>query len=139
MNEQSLVLGVSIIAILLGVAAAFLNFRKHGEIKNIGLSAMSKSQKEKEMKRLQVSLIALGVVVLLSVINIFLPEGMYRFIIPVVTVVLSLNIVIGLFDDTDNSNSKDDKDDYAEYKSRRDREIKEKAKIREQQNKRDKK
>lgn len=137
MTEQTMVLGASVIAILISAGTLFMDVKRRKTVLGFGLAKMAKEDRDENLKKLQMYMYILIGGIVINLVNLVLPEGMYRFIFPVVSIVLASNILINIFEDAAETEEEkqDDASAWMDYKSRRDKDIQEKSKIREEQNK----
>lgn len=125
MSKEFITIGICILSILASAVSAFITYRRIKQIDDLPEVAMSAQEKEKYSETLTKYIYILLGAVVLNVINIFLPDGLLKFIVPLVSVIVMGVILSSIMEDADAYDlKKDDVEIYLEEQERRKEEVK---------------
>ena len=99
MQQQILAIAVNIVAIIMIVVTAYLNANHYNFILPLSTRVISKDDKEDILKRLSNNRYAFYISGALNLLNLLLPIGLFKFIIPIITVLVMCAILNGIFSD----------------------------------------
>ena len=125
MSKEFITIGICILSILASVVSAFITYRRIKQIDDLPEVAISAQEKEKYNETLTRYIYVLLGAIILNVINIFLPDGLLKFVIPLVSVIIIGVILSSIMEDADAYDlKKDDVEVYLEEQEKRKEEIK---------------
>lgn len=133
MNTQVLLIfGVNIISLILIVVAFYFNAKRYNNIFDLPTTVISKKVKNNNLKKLSDNRYAFYVLGALNLLNLFLPNGLFKFIVPGITVVVITNILISLFEEIDSFNvTAGEINIISDFKTKQREDVKNRAKKRE--------
>lgn len=132
--QNILIYGINIISIVVILFSLYFNIKRHKNISDLPTTVISKTVKTNNLKKLTKNKYVLSILGGLSLVNIFLPNGFGKFVIPAISLIVATNILIQLFEEIDTFNvSKGEVDLITEFKKKKRNDTLEKAKKREQQ------
>ena len=124
MSKEFITIGICILSILASVVSAFITYRRIKQIDDLPEVAISAQEKEKYNETLTRYIYVLLGAIILNVINIFLPDGLLKFVIPLVSVIIIGVILSSIMEDADAYDlKKDDVEVYLEEQEKRKEEI----------------
>lgn len=128
---------VCVIGIIISALSAFLIKKRINQINDLPTTILSTLEKEQQVASLNTRLyIALGCIGA-NVLNFILPDGLLKFMIPVVSVFVIGFIMSSTMEEADEFNvTKDEIDVYMEEQERRKKEADEQKKAMEEERKR---
>ena len=100
MQQQILAIAVNIVAIIMIVVTAYLNANHYNFILPLSTRVISKDDIEDILKRLSNNRYAFYISGALNLLNLLLPIGLFKFIIPIITVLVMCAILNGIFSDS---------------------------------------
>lgn len=125
MSKEFITIGICILSILASVVSAFITYRRIKQIDDLPEVAISAQEKEKYNETLTRYIYVLLGAIILNVINIFLPDGLLKFVIPLFSVIIIGVILSSIMEDADAYDlKKDDVEVYLEEQEKRKEEIK---------------
>lgn len=125
---------INVISLVVTLIALHFNIKRYGNISELPTTIISKNVKENNLKKLTQNKYVLYVLGALNFLNLFLPNGLTKFIIPAISLVVVTNILIQLFEEIDTFNvSKGEIDLISDFKQKQRQQTLEKAKKRESQ------
>lgn len=123
---------VNATSILLVLVSYYFNIKRHKNIEELPTTVISKSVKISNLNKLQKNTKIFKVALILNIINLLVPNGLLKFLLPALTIVLVSNILVQLFEEIDTFNiTKGQIDMVDEFKEKRNQEIRQKIKERE--------
>ena len=93
-----LILGSGIVAILLIIISMYFNARRYNNIFSLPNSVINKKVKEDNLKKLSNNKYVFYILGALCLLNFFLPNGLLKFIVPAIVIIITTNILISLFE-----------------------------------------
>lgn len=135
MDIQALmILAVNIISLILIVVAFYFNARRYNNIFDLPTTVISKKIKNDNLKKLSDNRYIFYVCGALNLLNLFLPNGLFKFIVPGITVVVITNILLSLFEEIDSFNvTAGEINIITDFKEKRREDVKNRAKKREKE------
>lgn len=128
-----LILGSGIVAILLIIISMYFNARRYNNIFSLPNSVINKKVKEDNLKKLSNNKYVFYILGALCLLNFFLPNGLLKFIVPAIVIIITTNILISLFEEIDCFNvTVDEVNAVQDFKEKRNAEIRKRAKAREE-------
>lgn len=130
--QNIMIFAVNIVSLVLIVVTMYFNVRRHNNIFSLPTYVISKKIKNDNLKKLKNNSYIFYVLLALNVVNLFLPNGLLKFVLPAVSIVIVTNILIQLFEEIDTFNvSKEDVNVINDFKDKRNAEVRKRAKERE--------
>lgn len=137
MPKNIITLVICVIAIIISGVAVFLVRNRINQISQMPPEVFTRKEKETYLKELSIRLyIVLGFLVV-SFINILLPDGLLKFIIPLLCAVVVGTLLSSIFEEVDSFDmTKDDVDIYLEEQEKRKNDMKKQRELMEEENRR---
>jgi len=127
-----LIYAINIVSFIVTLFSLYFNIKRFKNISELPTTIISKSVKEKNLERLTQSKYVLMIFSALNLLNLFLPNGFAKFIIPAISIVVTTNLLLQLFEEIDTFNvTKGEVDLISEFKQKQRKETLQKAKNRE--------
>ena len=118
----------NVVSIILIIITAYFNASRHNYILPLSTNIISKDEKDEMLKQCQNNTYVFYIAGALNVLNFFLPNNMFKFIIPVITAMVMFTILSSLFVEiTDNQVSEKDISAAEAHKRQKREEIRTKA------------
>ena len=102
--QPILTYGVNIIAIILVIISMYFNAKRYNNIFSLPTSVINKKVKADNLKKLSNNRYVFYVLGALCLLNLFLPDGLLKFVVPGISIIIITNILLSLFEEIDQFN-----------------------------------
>lgn len=126
--QLNVTLIANIVSIILIIVTAYFNASRHNYILPLSTKVISKDEKDEMLKQFQNNRYVFYIAAALNILNFFLPDNMFKFIIPAITAMVMFTIMSSLFVEiADNQVSEKDISAAEAHKRQKREEIRNKA------------
>ena len=131
--------GVNIIAIILVIVSMYFNAKRYNNIFSLPTSVINKKVKANNLKKLSNNRYVFYILGALCLLNLFFPDGLLKFVIPGISIVIITNILISLFEEIDYFNvTASEVNTIQDFKEKRREDVMNRSKAREEQSQKNK-
>lgn len=131
--------GVNIIAIILVIVSMYFNAKRYNNIFSLPTSVINKKVKANNLKKLSNNRYVFYILGALCLLNLFFLDGLLKFVIPGISIVIITNILISLFEEIDYFNvTASEVNTIQDFKEKRREDVMNRSKAREEQSQKNK-
>lgn len=137
--QPILTYGVNIVAIILVIVSMYFNAKRYNNIFSLPTSVINKKVKADNLKKLSNNRYVFYILGALCLLNLFFPDGLLKFVIPGISIVIITNILLSLFEEIDYFNvTAGEVSAIQDFKEKRREDVMNRSKAREEQSQKDK-
>ena len=132
--QPILTYGVNIIAIILVIVSMYFNAKRYNNIFSLPTSVINKKVKTDNLKKLSNNRYVFYILGALCLLNLFVPDGLLKFVVPGISIVIITNILLSLFEEIDYFNvTAGEVSAIQDFKEKRREDVMNRSKAREEQ------